>query len=70
MLTIYATQLNNATFLGLAWAYVAMRITHSSIHCTYNRVMHRFSAYAASLAVLCDAVGACLAFDLVVRGGG
>jgi hypothetical protein len=36
----------------LAWGYVALRYTHSLVHCTYNRVMHRFVAYAASCLVL------------------
>lgn len=36
-----------------AWAFVALRALHSLIHCTYNRVMHRFIAYfASSLALL------------------
>ena len=39
--------------LGLAWAYVALRVVHSVIHCTYNRVRHRFYAFAASTLVLC-----------------
>jgi hypothetical protein len=39
--------------LGLAWAYVACRVLHSWIHCTYNRVKHRFYAFAASTLVLC-----------------
>ena len=38
--------------LGLAWAYVAFRVLHSWIHCTYNRVKHRFYAFAASTLVL------------------
>jgi hypothetical protein len=38
--------------LGLAWAYVACRVVHSGIHCTYNRVKHRFYAFAASTLVL------------------
>ena len=38
--------------LGLAWAYVAFRVLHSWIHCTYNRVKHRFYAFAASSLVL------------------
>lgn len=37
---------------GLAWTYVAARIVHSVIQCTYNRVMHRFRAFAASVFVL------------------
>ena len=36
----------------LAWGYVALRYVHSLVHCTYNRVMHRFVAYAASCLVL------------------
>ena len=69
VLTVYATQLTDLTYVLLAWAYVGVRIVHSSIHCTYNRVMHRFSAYFGSLAVLWVIWGI-LAFDLVVRGGG
>ena len=38
--------------LGLAWTYVAARVLHSAIHCTYNKVMHRFRAYALSVFVL------------------
>ena len=38
--------------LGLAWAYVACRVLHSWIHCTYNRVKHRFYAFLASNIVL------------------
>ena len=36
----------------LAWGYVALRYLHSLVHCTYNRVMHRFTAYVASCLVL------------------
>ncbi len=39
--------------IGLAWAYVVFRVLHSWIHCTYNRVKHRFYAFAASTFVLC-----------------
>lgn len=31
-----------------AWVYVGLRAAHSFIHCTYNRVMHRFVVYALS----------------------
>jgi hypothetical protein len=37
---------------GLAWAYVALRIVHSVIHVTYNRIIHRFTVFALSNAVL------------------
>ena len=49
---------------GLAWAYVACRVLHSWIHCTYNRVKHRFYAFAASTLVLC-ALWIVLAIHLV-----
>lgn len=37
--------------LYLAWGYVGLRIVHSLIQATYNRVTHRFLAF--SLASLC-----------------
>ena len=33
--------------LGLAWLFVLLRVLHSWIQCTYNKVMHRFKAYLA-----------------------
>lgn len=33
--------------LALAWTFVVLRVVHSLIHCTYNRVIHRFYAYLA-----------------------
>jgi len=38
--------------LALAWIYVALRVAHSLIHLTYNNVMHRLAAFAASNFVL------------------
>ena len=38
--------------LALAWLYVALRIVHSAIHVTYNRVRHRLFAFALSNVVL------------------
>jgi hypothetical protein len=38
--------------LALAWLFVALRIAHSAIHCSYNKVMHRFQAYLAGGVVL------------------
>jgi hypothetical protein len=38
--------------LMLAWLFVALRVAHSAIHCSYNRVMHRFAAYVAGGFVL------------------
>lgn len=33
--------------LVLAWLFVGLRVVHSAIQCSYNRVMHRFAAYTA-----------------------
>ena len=44
-------QVGVATLI-LAWAFVALRIVHSAIHCTYNKVIHRFLAYLAGGLVL------------------
>jgi hypothetical protein len=41
-----------AVTLALAWAFVALRVAHSVIHCTYNKVMHRFQVYLLGAAVL------------------
>lgn len=34
--------------MSLAWGYVALRVAHSLIHVTYNRVTYRFVVYALS----------------------
>lgn len=41
-----------ATLLALAWAYVALRVLHSLVHRSYNRVTHRLALFAASNGVL------------------
>ncbi len=51
-LAVAVTGMTDALTVGLAWAYVAARVVHSAIHVTYNRVMHRFQAFAASQALL------------------
>jgi hypothetical protein len=38
--------------IGLAWGFVALRVWHSWIQCTYNKVMHRFKVYVTGGAVL------------------
>lgn len=44
-----------------AWLYVALRVLHSFIHCTYNKVMHRLAAFLASFVLL---IGLWVAFFL------
>jgi hypothetical protein len=41
-----------ASVLVLAWLFVVLRFAHSAIHCTYNRVYHRFYVYVAGGFVL------------------
>jgi len=49
----------------LAWAYVALRIVHSLIQVTVNRVIWRFAVFAlASLALLALCVHAFMGFVL------
>jgi len=38
--------------LGLAWAYVGLRLVHTAIHITYNMVLHRFGVFILSFLVL------------------
>lgn len=38
--------------LVLAWTFVGLRIAHSAIQCSYNKVMHRFRVFLAGMAVL------------------
>ncbi len=48
----HAIGASDAPTLALAWAFVVLRALHSVIQCGYNRVMHRFMAYAAGGFVL------------------
>lgn len=48
----YVTHTGANHLVLLAWAYVALRVVHSLVHVTYNRVMHRFAAFAVSNFVL------------------
>ena len=38
--------------VALAWLFVLLRVVHSAIHCSYNKVVHRFAAYVAGGMVL------------------
>ena len=38
--------------VGLAWAYVILRVVHSLIQCTVNVVMARFAVFSLSTVVL------------------
>ena len=47
-ISLAVTQSVTPLTLWGAWVYIALRAAHSFIHLTYNRVMHRFVAYALS----------------------
>lgn len=46
------TETYSVNYERAAWLYVFFRCCHSAIHCTYNNVPLRFSAYFASSCVL------------------
>lgn len=60
----FVTAQGSEWVVWLAWAFVVLRVAHSFIHCTYNKVMHRFAAYLGGAAVLV-ALWACLAWGLL-----
>lgn len=39
-------------YVNGAWAFLVLRVLHSLIHCSYNRVAHRFAVYILSSVVL------------------
>lgn len=45
---VVAANLVSASYVIGAWVFVVLRVIHSYIHCTYNRVTHRFAAFALS----------------------
>lgn len=47
-LTYHVTQQADMVALALAWAYVALRLAHSAVHLTSNRLFHRLLAFAFS----------------------
>ena len=50
-----------------AWCYFGLRVVHSFIHCTYNRVMHRLAAFALSFVLI---VALWIAYVLVLANKG
>jgi hypothetical protein len=51
-LAIMVTARTDAAFIALAWSYVALRIGHSMVHLTFNKVPVRFFLFILSNAVL------------------
>jgi hypothetical protein len=47
-LYLFAVRQVDATYVAAAWAFVALRVAHSAVHCTVNVVLVRFYAYLLS----------------------
>ena len=52
LLFAHASQQTSQILIVLAWVYVSLRVVHSIIQCSYNKVMHRFYVFFASVWVL------------------
>ncbi len=44
-LYLFVTRQVDATYVDAAWVFVAFRVLHSAVHCTFNLVMLRFYLY-------------------------
>ena len=57
VLYLFATHQVDAMYLNLAWGFVAFRIVHSLVHCTFNFIPLRFVLYVISAVTLWCMVG-------------
>src|ERR1700681_3261070 len=51
-LYLFATKEVDAIYVYAGWIFVAFRVLHSAVHCTFNRIMLRFHLYAISTVAL------------------
>ena len=51
-LMLHVTNQVDAVYVGAAWAFFVFRALHSFVHCTFNRVLVRFSLYMLSALAL------------------
>jgi hypothetical protein len=52
VLFIIATGQGDSTYTLCGYGFFLLRVLHSLIQCTYNRVMHRFAVYVVASLVL------------------
>ncbi len=52
IIVAFITQNVDPVVIALAWSYFGLRVLHSLVHLTYNKVMHRMPVFAASNGVL------------------
>ena len=57
MLLLIMAKNESTILLSFSWLYVISRYLHSFIHCTYNKVMHRFYAFLFSNIFLLVIIG-------------
>lgn len=50
--SLFTLQWVDQFYLWTAWGYFLLRVIHSIIHLSYNRIMHRFFTYVVSCLVL------------------
>ncbi len=63
VLYLFAVKQVDAEYVDAAWIFVAFRIMHSAVHCTFNLIMLRFYLYLiASVAVWFIAFRAAIAY--------
>jgi hypothetical protein len=48
VLYLFATHQVDRAYVGAAWVFVAFRVLHSAVHCTFNLVILRFYLYLIS----------------------
>jgi hypothetical protein len=64
VLYLYATKQVDFLYVNAAWIFVAFRLFHSIVHCTFNLIILRFYLYLfASLAVWFIAMRAILTYS-------
>lgn len=51
-LVIFVLSRVDQTYLALTWLYVILRIVHSYVHCTSNKIKFRFRFFGLSVLVL------------------
>ncbi len=51
-LYLFASGAVDQTYVAAAWVFFVLRVLHSIVHCTINRVMLRFQLYALSALAL------------------
>jgi hypothetical protein len=62
-LYLFVTKQVDALYVDAAWLFVAFRVLHSAVHCTFNLVMLRFYLYLiATVAVWFIAIRAALVY--------